>query len=190
LSLLDFDADCHLFCARVEFVRGLEGEADIGDWPSFSAETLLAEAGLWLGPALGAVRGHEQLKKLRLLPLLRNRLGWRACVRLDEVAPESLILPGGRRVALEYQKAGPPVLAVCLQELFGWDATPRVAGGRVPVQLRILSPARRPIQVTDDLAGFWRGSYATVRKEMRGRYPKHAWPEHPWEKSPGSVLKS
>ncbi len=184
LSLLDFDARCRLFCTRVEFVRSLEGVPDIADWPSFSDEALLAEARLWLAGALGEIRSREQLKKLRLLPLLRNRLGGKACARLDELAPESLSLPGGRRATLEYQTAGEPVLAVRLQELFGWDETPRVAGGRVPVLLRILSPARRPIQVTSDLAGFWRGSYAEVRKEMRGRYPKHVWPERPWERPP------
>ncbi len=112
------------------------------------------------------------------MELLRPLLEWPLPRELERLAPLRLEVPSGSRVALDYS-ASPPVLAVKLQEMFGCEETPRIAGGRVQVQLHLLSPARRPLQVTQDLAGFWRGPYAEVRREMRGRYPKHPWPEDP-----------
>ena len=178
LDLLKFFPALRQWCGRVEFLRRLGLEETAG-WPPFDPETLLAAASSWLGPALGRVRRREELEKLDLSGLLKNRLGWGELEKLERLAPESLELPGGRRRQLDYLAGERPVLKARVQELFGWQKTPRVAGGRVPVLLHILSPARRPVQVTDDLEGFWRGSYAAVRKEMRGRYPKHAWPEDP-----------
>ncbi len=132
-------------------------------------------------------RGRRRLAELRgvpLLPVLKGRLGPRLLALLDREAPETLPVPTGRRVPLRYAAGKPPVLAVKLQELFGLAETPRVAEGRVKVVLELLSPAGRPVQVTDDLAGFWNGTYQLVRRELRGRYPKHPWPEDPWTAPP------
>ena len=133
------------------------------------------------------VAGRRRLSELRAIPLeplLRARLGSRALRLLDEHAPAALPVPTGRDVPLRYEGDGSPVLAVKLQELFGLAETPRVAGGRVPVLLHLLSPAGRPVQVTTDLASFWSATYPAVRKELRGRYPKHPWPEDPWTAPP------
>ncbi len=100
--------------------------------------------------------------------------------RLDAQAPEQLLVPSGQSRRLEYAGAEPPVLAVKLQELFGLADTPRIGGGRIPVTLHLLSPAGRPIQVTQDLRGFWERTYPEVRKELKGRYPRHPWPDDPW----------
>jgi ATP-dependent helicase HrpB len=181
LKLLNFDEACRQWCARVEFLRRQLPE-ETGHWPACDEASLLREAAVWLGPLLGSIRRREELAKIALPDLLKNRLGWKESEKLDRLAPESLRLPGGRRARLDYLAGDRPVLQARVQELFGWTETPTVAGGRVRVLLQILSPARRPVQVTDDLAGFWRGAYAAVRRELRGRYPKHAWPEDPQTK--------
>ncbi len=166
-----------LLRARVSFLRREMPELDL---PPLDDEAL-AE----LLP--GLVTGRRRLAQLRetpLEPLLKARLGSRALRLLDEHAPESLPVPTGRDLPLRYDADGPPVLAVKLQELFGLAATPRVAGGRVSVLLHLLSPAGRPVQVTSDLASFWSTTYPAVRRELRGRYPKHPWPEDPWSAPP------
>lgn len=163
--------------ARVAFLRRAMPELDL---PPLDDDALLA-----LLP--GLVAGRRRLSELRetpLEPLLKARLGARALRLLDEQAPESLTVPTGRDLPLRYAVDGPPVLEVKLQELFGLAATPRVAGGRVPVLLHLLSPAGRPVQVTSDLASFWSTTYPAVRRELRGRYPKHPWPEDPWSAPP------
>ncbi|MFO0963999.1 MAG: ATP-dependent helicase HrpB [Gemmataceae bacterium] len=124
-------------------------------------------------------RSFAELRAAPWIDVLRGRLTqaqWRA---LEREAPDRLEVPSGNRIALEYQEGRPPVLAVRIQELFGWKETPRLAGGRVPVLLHLLAPNYRPQQITDDLASFWRNTYPVVRKELRARYPKHAWPEDP-----------
>jgi ATP-dependent helicase HrpB len=103
------------------------------------------------------------------------------CRTLDEFAPTHVTVPTGTRVVVDYEDDNAPCIEVRMQEVFGLADTPRIAGGRVPLTLKLLSPARRPMQITRDLAGFWRGSYADVRKDMRGRYPRHYWPENPLE---------
>src|SRR5262249_33669366 len=115
---------------------------------------------------------------------LRGRLTPRQLQAVDREAPERLTVPSGSRLALRYEVGRPPVLAVRIQEVFGLRDTPRVAGGRVPVLLHLLAPNHRPQQVTDDLASFWANTYPQVRKELRARYPKHAWPEDPWSATP------
>jgi ATP-dependent helicase HrpB len=134
----------------------------------------------WLGPWLDGITRREQLARLDLRGALHGLLDWPRQRRLDELAPTHLVVPSGSRLALDYA-SGTPVLAVRLQEVFGWTETPRVAAGRVPVTLELLSPARRPVQVTRDLASFWARGYAEVRKELKGRYPKHYWPDDPYE---------
>ncbi|TQJ06189.1 ATP-dependent helicase HrpB [Kribbella jejuensis] len=145
-------------------------------WPAVDDEALLAGLDDWLGPKLATAR---DLAHLDLTSALRQLLPWPAAARFDELAPERLQVPSGSEVRLTYDGAEPPVLAVKLQEVFGWTATPAVADGRVPVVLHLLSPARRPVAVTSDLASFWKQGYPQVRAELRARYPRHPWPEDP-----------
>jgi ATP-dependent helicase HrpB len=136
----------------------------------------------WLAPLLAGATGRADLDRLDMARLLRGMVPYEVATDLDRLAPEALTVPAGRRVRLSYGEGAPgdpPVLAVRVQQMFGADETPTVAGGRVPVTLHLLSPADRPVQVTSDLAGFWAGSWHEVRKEMAGRYPKHSWPERP-----------
>lgn len=152
-------------------------------WPAMDDDSLLARAGDWLAPAVEQLTARSRrfdLGALDLTTALRALLPWPQAARLDELVPERIEVPSGSRVRVEYGACGErPVLAVRVQECFGWEETPRVVDGRVPVLLHLLSPARRPVAVTDDLRSFWAGPYQQVRREMRGRYPKHAWPEDP-----------
>lgn len=153
-------------------------------WPDLSDETLLATLGNWLGPHLDGVRRLADVAAVDLLPPLQALLPWNLLRRLDEGAPTHIVVPSGSRVPLDYGDDGTPTLAVKLQEMFGLADTPTVAWGRVPVVIHLLSPAGRPLQVTADLRGFWNGAYREVKKEMRGRYPKHPWPDDPWSATP------
>lgn len=154
-----------------------------GPWPDVSEPALLARLNEWLAPELEALAGGAA-GRIDLADPLRRLLPWPEAGRLDALAPERLEVPSGSRVRIDYPDpedgAGRPVVAVKLQECFGWAGTPRLVDGRVPVLFHLLSPAGRPLAVTDDLASFWSGPYARVRAEMRGRYPKHPWPEDPW----------
>ncbi|MGI5129504.1 ATP-dependent helicase HrpB [Pseudonocardia sp. CA-107938] len=151
----------------------------LGDpWPDVSDDALTGQPDEWWSPHLGRARTRADLAKIDVAPLLRALLDWRTAGRLDELAPERVELPSGRKYAVDYS-ADPPVLAVKLQELLGATSTPAVAGGRLPLVLHLLSPAGRPAAVTSDLASFWTTGYPLVRAELRGRYPKHAWPENP-----------
>ncbi|MEW6218358.1 MAG: ATP-dependent helicase HrpB [Thermodesulfobacteriota bacterium] len=155
-------------------------------WPDLSDQALGQELAGWLGPALAGLASLADLARLDLAALLAGRLTWEERQRLVTGAPTHLTVPSGSRRRLAYQPGGPPVLAVRLQELFGLAATPTVCWGQVPVMLHLLSPAGRPIQVTQDLAGFWARTYPEVRRELRGRYPRHPWPEDPWRAPPTS----
>jgi ATP-dependent helicase HrpB len=146
------------------------------DWPAVSDEALAASLDTWLAPWLDGITRRDHLARLSLTDALRALLSWDQQKRLDELAPSHLKLPRGSRIRIDYLDESAPVVAVRLQEVFGLEDTPRIGGGRVPITFKLLSPAQRPVQVTRDLAGFWRGSYADVRKDMRGRYPKHYWP--------------
>jgi ATP-dependent helicase HrpB len=153
-------------------------------WPDVSDEALRAGLEHWLAPYLDGVTRRAHLARVDLGAALRALLDWRQQQRLEEGAPTHLAVPSGSRLRLEYTAGEAPVLAVRLQEMFGCAETPRIAFGRVPVTLHLLSPARRPIQVTQDLRGFWDRTYAEVKKELKGRYPKHPWPDDPWEAVP------
>ncbi|MBB5118446.1 ATP-dependent helicase [Streptomyces eurocidicus] len=161
---------------RLAFLHRELGEP----WPDVSDEALLAGAEDWLGWELGRARRRADLERLDAGKALERLLPWAsgAAGRLDELAPERLEVPSGSRIRVDYG-ASQPVLAVKLQELFGLQETPRLAGGRVPVLVHLLSPAGRPAAVTADLASFWREGYRAVRAELRGRYPRHPWPEDP-----------
>ncbi|TNM61491.1 ATP-dependent helicase HrpB [Streptomyces sp. NP160] len=166
--------------------------AALGDpWPAVDDDALLARAAEWLGPELAGARRRADLERVDTTTALRRLLPWPEAARLDELAPERLRLPdGGARVLgqhgadqssarLDWSDPAAPVLAVRLQRVLGWTAAPRVLDGRVAVVVHLLSPAGRPLAITADLAGFWRGAYREVRAQARGRYPKHAWPEDP-----------
>ena len=161
-----------LFLARVLPEEGL---------PDLSDQALASTLDKWLLPHLSGVRTLGQLARVDLLEPLRGMLSWRELKLVEEGAPTHLKVPSGSRVQLSYPPDGAPFLSVKLQEMFGLSETPRVANGRVPVLIHLLSPARRPIQVTADLKSFWNGAYREVCKELRGRYPRHPWPEDPWE---------
>ncbi|MBS45822.1 MAG: ATP-dependent helicase HrpB [Nocardioides sp.] len=148
-------------------------------WPDVSDDALLAGLDDWLGHALGRVRTARDLARVDVGSALRGLVPWQEAGRLDELAPERVAVPSGSHHRVDYTDPARPVLAVKLQECFGWDAAPALAGGRVPLVLHLLSPAGRPLAVTGDLASFWADAYAGVRAEMRGRYPKHPWPEDP-----------
>lgn len=130
--------------------------------------------------ACSGCRSFEEVRRADWLGLLQGKLTQKQIQAIDREAPERLEAPSGSRIALQYERGRPPILAVRIQEVFGWADTPRIAGGRVRVLLHLLAPNYRPQQVTDDLASFWNGAYQQVRKELRARYPKHAWPEDPW----------
>jgi ATP-dependent helicase HrpB len=150
-----------------------------GDWPEVSDEALTSSLDEWLGPFLDNVRSWGQLEALDWHEALASLVPWSQRAALDRLAPTHLEVPSGSRIAVDYGEPAAPVLAVKLQEVFGWTSTPLLADGRVPLTLHLLSPAQRPVQVTRDLAGFWKSSYFAVRKELRGRYPRHPWPEDP-----------
>jgi len=165
-----------MLCMRVWFPE--EG------WPDVSDTTLNEQLADWLGPYLGGMTRRAHLARLDLPGILKGLLEWRQVQQLDADAPTHIEVPSGSRLKLEYRPGESPVLSVKLQEMFGLADTPRIARGRIPVTLQLLSPARRPIQVTQDLKGFWERTYAEVKKELKGRYPKHPWPDDPWSAVP------
>jgi ATP-dependent helicase HrpB len=148
-------------------------------WPDVSEVELERTAEQWLLPHLIGLRRGSEVEQLDLMATLLDLLAWEQRRELDRLAPTHVLVPSGSHIRIDYADAAAPVLAVRLQELFGLEETPRVGGGAVALTLHLLSPARRPVQVTRDLAGFWRSSYFEVRRELRGRYPKHEWPEDP-----------
>lgn len=172
LSALDWSEAAMQARARVALLRTLEPDV----WPHWSDAMLMDSLDEWLAPAL---EGTSRLKDIDVARALLDALPFDLRRRLDQQAPTRFETPAGSSLAIDYTAEGGPALEVRLQEVFGLDRHPSVAGGRVPLTLRLLSPAHRPVQTTKDLPGFWRGSYAAVRSEMRGRYPKHPWPEDP-----------
>jgi ATP-dependent helicase HrpB len=153
-------------------------------WPDLSDAALLETLETWLGPYLDGVTRRAHLATVDLNAALRSLLPWPLPQKLDDLAPTHLTVPSGSQIALDYGADGGPALHVKLQEVFGLTDTPTIAGGRVPVTLHLLSPARRPVAVTGDLRSFWTNVYPQVRGEMRGRYPRHIWPENPLEAAP------
>ena len=179
LELLPWTPELRQWQARVALLRqlDLDQQGDSG-WPDVSDGALLKGLEHWLMPYLGRVSRLSHFANLDLSSIVHNLLPWPLPQRLDEQAPHHLSVPSGSSIRLDYSEQ-PPILAVRLQELFGLAETPRIAGGRQVVKLHLLSPARRPVQVTQDLANFWRSTYAEVKKDLKGRYPKHYWPDDP-----------
>lgn len=174
LGLLCWDADAIVLRQRLDFLHRTLG----APWPPVDDESLLAGIDSWLGPELATARRRADLERVDAGQALRRLLPWPAAAHMDELAPERIEVPSGSRHRIDYS-ADPPVLAVKVQEIFGWTDAPRLAEGHVPVVLHLLSPAQRPVAVTADLASFWRTGWPQVRADLRGRYPKHAWPEDP-----------
>jgi ATP-dependent helicase HrpB len=189
LELLPWTPELRQWQARVGLLRQLDLQKLIeSEWPDVSNDALLGTLEHWLLPYLGKVTRLSHFGNLDLSSILHNLLPWPLPQRLDELAPHHLTVPSGSSVRLDYSES-PPILAVRLQELFGLADTPRIANGRQVVKLHLLSPARRPVQVTQDLANFWRSTYAEVKKDLKGRYPKHYWPEDPLIAEPTARVK-
>ncbi|MGA4731491.1 ATP-dependent helicase HrpB [Micromonospora taraxaci] len=180
LGLLTWTPAARALRERLAFLRHHLGDP----WPDVGDAALLDAAPTWLGPELAAARRRADLARADVTSALRRLLPWAQAARLDEVAPERIEVPSGSRIRVDYTDPAAPVLAVKLQETFGWSVAPRVGDGRVPVLLHLLSPAGRPVAVTADLASFWRTGYPQVRSELRGRYPRHPWPEDPGTATP------
>ena len=182
LAALPWDDASRELLARLRFAVALPRIA--GSWPSFDEAVLLDTLPAWLGPHVIGITRLSQLSRVSLRDALLARLDHRQQRQLDELAPTHVTVPTGTRVRVDYEDENAPCIEVRLQEVFGLGETPRIGGGTVPVLLKLLSPARRPVQITRDLGGFWRGSYAEVRKDLRGRYPRHYWPDNPLEAEP------
>jgi ATP-dependent helicase HrpB len=178
IEALPWTRDARDLQARIEFARCYAGTSDAGSasWPEVSDAALAQSLEEWLAPWLEGVTRRDHLARLSMVDILRGLLSWQQQRELERLAPSHLQVPSGSNIRVDYLDESAPVVSVRLQEVFGLQETPRIGNGRVPVTFKLLSPAQRPVQVTRDLAGFWRGSYADVRKDMRGRYPKHYWP--------------
>jgi ATP-dependent helicase HrpB len=177
LEILPWTRDNRQLQARAAFLHQQLAEQGWRDWSDIA---LMADLEDWLPAWLTTVKNRNDLNRIDLIAALKARLGWQRFKELDRLAPERLEVPSGSRIKLDYSKGELPVLAVKLQEMFGLAETPRLADGRVPVLIHLLSPAGRPLAVTRDLKSFWDTVYPEVQKEMKGRYPKHPWPDDPW----------
>jgi ATP-dependent helicase HrpB len=174
---------------RVSFLRSAEGETSEHIWPDLSDAALAAQRDRWLVPALYDKTSLKELSPQDLTEALMLLLPWELRARLEREAPSHFEAPTGSLLPIDYEAEQGPTIAVRLQELFGLNSHPSVAKGAVPLVLELLSPAHRPVQVTRDLPGFWRGSYAAVRSDLRGRYPRHPWPEDPASAMPTRRVK-
>ncbi len=183
IDCLPWNEQSRRFCARIRFVKKYGGQSK---WPDYHTKTLEAEINTWLLP-LGNYSGGPVFTEKILLEALKNRLGWENIHQLDCLAPEQITLPSGSRKNIDYESGDIPIIAARIQEFFGSKETPRFCGE--PLLLHLLSPAHRPIQITRDLDGFWDRSYPDVKKELKGRYPRHYWPDNPREAEPTNRAK-
>ncbi|MDK2365485.1 ATP-dependent helicase HrpB [Citrobacter braakii] len=181
LSVLNWTLEAEQFRLRLQCAANWLPEYN---WPAVDEDSLLATLESWLLPHMSGVHSLRALKALNVGQALRGLLDWSMLQRLDSELPAHYTVPTGSRIAIRYHEDNPPVLAVRMQEMFGEAKTPTIAEGRVPLVLELLSPAQRPLQVTSDLSAFWQGSYREVQKEMKGRYPKHVWPDDPANTAP------
>jgi ATP-dependent helicase HrpB len=168
--------------ARIMFLRRVFGAES--DWPDVSDDALVNNLEKWLGSFVEGMKSLEQVRRIDLTGPLDSLLTWAQRKDLDRLAPTHVTVPSGSHICLDYEAGDLPVLAVRLQEMFGCRDQPRLAGGKIPVMVHLLSPAGRPVQVTQDLASFWASTYQEVKKELRGRYPRHAWPDDPLSAEP------
>ena len=187
LDALPWTKESRQLQARLSFARACDTR-EPNPWPDVSDATLFATLEEWLKPWIANMTRREHLARLDMHAILLARLSWDQQQRLNTFAPTHLTVPSGSRIPIDY--SGPtPSVSVRLQEVFGLQATPRIADGRVPVTLELLSPARRPVQITQDLASFWARGYADVKKDLKGRYPKHYWPDDPLSAVPTARAK-
>lgn len=181
-NLLDWNDE---ICSLQQRVMSLRKWNPDEDWPDVSTQTLLQNPAEWFTTPVEKLKKNEDLKRIALAPMIEAWLGWERFQELNRKAPSRLPVPTGNMIALQYGYAGePPVLAVRLQEVFGLARTPRINEGKTPVLMHLLSPGFKPVQVTSDLESFWNNTYFEVRKELKRRYPKHAWPDDPWTAIP------
>ncbi|WP_341363427.1 ATP-dependent helicase HrpB [Thalassospira sp. SN3W] len=185
LHCLPWDKAAEGLRERIAFLHRVDPE----NWPDMSDDALLASLEDWLMPYLGGINKRSQLKQVNLAEALVSGIDWNRRQELDRLAPTHWTVPTGSHIRIDYS-GETPALPVRLQEMFGATETPKIAGGKVAVTLHLLSPAQRPLQVTSDLVGFWNGSYAQVKAEMKGRYPKHYWPDDPLQAEPTRRVKS
>jgi len=169
---------------RLAFLHRIDGS-----WPDVTDDALLASLEDWLAPHVHGMASRGALQRMNLAQALESLLPWDKRRELNEAAPTTYTVPSGSRIPIDYSDPASPVLAVKLQELFGLHRTPTVGFGRVPLTLHLLSPAQRPVQVTRDLAGFWSNTYFDVKKDLKGRYPKHYWPDDPTTAVPTSRVR-
>ncbi|MEY3976586.1 MAG: ATP-dependent helicase [Pseudomonadota bacterium] len=188
LSALPWSDESRAFCARAEMARRLDLPGT-QTWPEMSDDALTQSIETWLSPWLDGITRRSHLAKLPLLEALQFRLGADGVRRLDEWLPTYLVVPTGSRIRIDYIDDLAPCASMRMQEVFGLAATPRFALGKIPVTFKLLSPAQRPLQITADLVSFWRNAYADVRKDMRGRYPRHYWPLDPLQAEPTRRVK-
>ena len=187
LSCLPWTKDRRNWQARVQFLhRMMPAETH---WPDVSNEMLLNTLETWLAPYLTDISSLSSLRRMDMTWPLQAHLSPEQQRTLDTLTPTHFTAPTGSHIALDYESSEIPTLAVRLQEMFGLTATPRVANGQVPVLIHLLSPARRPVQVTQDLLSFWKNGYPEVKKELKGRYPKHFWPDDPLQAPPTRGIK-
>ncbi len=187
VEALPWNRDLTQWVQRAQFVA--KRWADSDPWPQFDPDTLMAELHLWLEPFLQGCRALREVTADRLRRALVARLSWSQQRALDRMAPSHVTVPSGSRLPIDYG-SDPPILRVRIQEMFGADETPTIADGRQPLRLHLLSPAQRPMQITQDLAQFWRTGYPQVKKELHGRYPRHHWPEDPGAAAPTARAKA
>ncbi len=189
LNLLNWTPELRQWQARVALLRSLDlSQSDSSQWPDLSDSALLGCLEDWLLPYLANVSRLSHFSQLDVSAMLASLLPWPLPKQLDELAPKALTVPSGSSIRIDYLES-PPVLAVRLQELFGLAVTPSVAAGRQPLKLHLLSPGRKPVQVTQDLASFWANTYIEVKKDLMGRYPKHYWPTDPLIAEPTARAK-
>lgn len=184
LDILPWTKNTRQLQRRIQFMHGR-----VDGWPDVSDEALRKSLEEWLMPHVYDMKRADDLQRLHLTEILKSMLSWEQRDRLDDMAPTHITVPSGSRRPIDYSDPDAPVLAVRLQELFGLTDTPSIAGGRVPLTLHLLSPAQRPVQITQDLANFWENTYFEVKKDMMGRYPKHYWPEDPLTATPTSRVR-
>jgi len=181
-NLLNFDEDMQQLQNRILSLRKWNTEED---WPDVSTSTLLVQIEEWLAPYLNTIKKTDDLKKINLTQALLNHLNYEQQLALNKLAPAKIAVPSGSNLQIQYFPHGEtPVLAVRLQEVFGLSDTPKINNNKTAVVLHLLSPGYKPVQVTSDLRSFWNNTYFEVKKELKRRYPKHSWPEDPWEAVP------
>jgi ATP-dependent helicase HrpB len=183
IEALPWTRELRAWQARIEFLRRAVPERT-ADWPQVNDSALLATLETWLAPFLDGVTRADKLASIDLRGALHPLLTWKQTEELNRLMPTHLVVPSGSVVPIVYDTGETASVSVRLQEVFGLRATPRIADGRIALTLKLLSPAGRPVQVTQDLESFWARGYHEVRKELKGRYPKHHWPEDPLQATP------